>query len=165
MRASLVIVPRAGPYDRQMTYRTVEQLGDLPDQPILAVLATRREDDSILLSPVWFLGATAASTSACRSAIPSCAISRATPRHDRRRRERRRRARARGDGHRDRSADEARELGRALAIKYLGEEEGSRYADALGGGVRVRVEGRIRAWDYADLEYWSGSAKLAQPPD
>jgi PPOX class probable F420-dependent enzyme len=31
-----------------------KDLGDLLEQPILAILATRRQDDSILLSPVWF---------------------------------------------------------------------------------------------------------------
>jgi PPOX class probable F420-dependent enzyme len=31
-----------------------DDLGDLLDQPIIAVLATRRADDTILLSPVWF---------------------------------------------------------------------------------------------------------------
>ena len=29
-------------------------LGDLLEQPLIAVLATRRKDDSIMLSPVWF---------------------------------------------------------------------------------------------------------------
>ena len=31
-----------------------EDLGDLLEQPLIAVLATRRTDDSIMLSPVWF---------------------------------------------------------------------------------------------------------------
>ena len=31
-----------------------EDLGDLLDQPLIAVLATRRKDDTIMLSPVWF---------------------------------------------------------------------------------------------------------------
>ncbi len=31
-----------------------DDLGDLLEQPIIAVLATRRADDTILLSPVWF---------------------------------------------------------------------------------------------------------------
>jgi PPOX class probable F420-dependent enzyme len=31
-----------------------EDLGDFVEQPLVAVLATRRQDDSILLSPVWF---------------------------------------------------------------------------------------------------------------
>jgi PPOX class probable F420-dependent enzyme len=32
----------------------VDDLGDLLDQPLIAILATRREDDTIMLSPVWF---------------------------------------------------------------------------------------------------------------
>jgi PPOX class probable F420-dependent enzyme len=32
----------------------IEELGDLLEQPLIAVLATRRADDSIMLSPVWF---------------------------------------------------------------------------------------------------------------
>jgi PPOX class probable F420-dependent enzyme len=31
-----------------------DDLGDLLEQPLIAVLATRRADDSIMLSPVWF---------------------------------------------------------------------------------------------------------------
>jgi PPOX class probable F420-dependent enzyme len=31
-----------------------DDLGDLLDQPIIAVLATRRADDTTMLSPVWF---------------------------------------------------------------------------------------------------------------
>jgi PPOX class probable F420-dependent enzyme len=33
---------------------TIADLGDLLEQPLIAVLATRRKDDSIMLSPVWF---------------------------------------------------------------------------------------------------------------
>lgn len=32
----------------------IDELGDLLEQPLIAVLATRRTDDSIMLSPVWF---------------------------------------------------------------------------------------------------------------
>jgi PPOX class probable F420-dependent enzyme len=31
-----------------------DDVGDLLEQPLIAVLATRRADDSIMLSPVWF---------------------------------------------------------------------------------------------------------------
>jgi PPOX class probable F420-dependent enzyme len=31
-----------------------DDLGDLLEQPIIAVLATRRKDDTTMLSPVWF---------------------------------------------------------------------------------------------------------------
>ena len=33
---------------------TLDDIGDLLDQPIVAVLATYRKDGSVLLSPVWF---------------------------------------------------------------------------------------------------------------
>jgi PPOX class probable F420-dependent enzyme len=33
---------------------SIEDLGDLLDQPIVAVLATYRRDGSVMLSPVWF---------------------------------------------------------------------------------------------------------------
>lgn len=31
-----------------------DDVGDLLDEPLIAVLATRRADDTIMLSPVWF---------------------------------------------------------------------------------------------------------------
>jgi PPOX class probable F420-dependent enzyme len=31
-----------------------EDVGDLLEQPLIAVLATRRKDDTVMLSPVWF---------------------------------------------------------------------------------------------------------------
>jgi PPOX class probable F420-dependent enzyme len=33
---------------------TIDDLGDLLEQPIVAVLATYRQDGSVMLSPVWF---------------------------------------------------------------------------------------------------------------
>jgi PPOX class probable F420-dependent enzyme len=33
---------------------TADDLGDLLEQPLIAVLATRRRDDTVMLSPVWF---------------------------------------------------------------------------------------------------------------
>jgi PPOX class probable F420-dependent enzyme len=38
---------------RVRTNLTVEDLGDLLDRPIVAVIATYRKDGSVLLSPVW----------------------------------------------------------------------------------------------------------------
>ena len=32
----------------------IDDLGDLLEQPLIAVLATRRRDDTVMLSPVWF---------------------------------------------------------------------------------------------------------------
>ena len=37
-----------------LTNRSAEDLADVLDQPLIAVLATRRPDDTILLSPVWY---------------------------------------------------------------------------------------------------------------
>jgi PPOX class probable F420-dependent enzyme len=137
-----------------MTYRTVEQLGDLPDQPILAVLATRRDDDSILLSPVWFLW---------RDGGFDVGVPEGDPKLRHLARDPRVSIVIAENGGIGRGLevtgiatvheDPERALGRALSIKYLGPEEGARYADALGGGVQVRIEGRVRAWDYADLEH------------
>jgi hypothetical protein len=49
--------------------------------------------------------------------------------------------------------DQDRAVGRRLSVRYMGELEGNRYADSLQPGVLIRIEGRIRAWDFADLEY------------
>lgn len=38
-------------------------LGDLLEQPLIGVLATRRSDDTTMLSPVWLTGTTASSAS------------------------------------------------------------------------------------------------------
>jgi PPOX class probable F420-dependent enzyme len=137
-----------------VTYRTVDELGDLPDQPILAVLATRRDDDSVLLSPVWFLWRDGGFDVGVPAGDPKLRHLARDPRVT---------IVVAENGGIGRglevtgtaavAPDDSRVLGRALAIKYLGEEEGSRYADALGAGLHVRIEGRIRAWDYAELEY------------
>jgi PPOX class probable F420-dependent enzyme len=137
-----------------MTYRSVEELGDLLDLPINAVLATRREDDSVLLSPVWF---------DWREGGFDVGVPHGDPKLRHIARDPRVSIVVFENGGVGRglevtgtatvSEDEGRVVGRRLSIKYLGEEEGARYADALGPGTHVRVEGRIRAWDYADLEY------------
>ena len=33
---------------------TAADVADLLEQPLIAVLATRRKDDTVMLSPVWF---------------------------------------------------------------------------------------------------------------
>jgi PPOX class probable F420-dependent enzyme len=138
-----------------VTYRTVDQLGDLVDQPINAVLATRRTDGTTLLSPVWFMW---------RDGGFDVGI----PAGDRKLEHLARDPQVsilifenggvgRGlevTGHAVVEPDPGRALGRELSIKYLGEEEGLRYFETIAtSGWRVRIEGRIRAWDYADLEY------------
>lgn len=136
-----------------MTYRTVEELGDLPDQPINAILATRRADDTVLLSPVWFLW---------RDGGFDIGIPRGDPKLTHLARDPRVTILISENGGVGRGLevtgtatvidDEDREVGRQLSVKYLGERVGNEYADRLGPGTYVRIEGRIRAWDYADLE-------------
>src|SRR3954469_9433765 len=130
----------------------VDELGDLLDQPLLAVLATYRRDGSVLLSPVWhewdggaFVIATGtgnvkvqhvrrdprASVVVCEHAPPYRGI------------EVRGRARLVAGG--------AAEAGRRIAIRYLGETEGAAKADAYADDVLVRVEpGLVRTWDFRD---------------
>jgi hypothetical protein len=48
-------------------------------------------------------------------------------------------------------AEDAAETGRRIAIRYLGEAEGTAKAEAYGDDVLIRIEpGFVRAWDFAD---------------
>jgi len=127
-------------------------LGDLLEQPVLAVLATYRRDGGALLSPVWhewaegaFLVATGsngvkarhvrhdprAGIVVCEHAPPYRGI------------EVRGRAQLLTDG----AADTARRI----AIRYLGESEGAAKAEQYADDVLIRIEpGVVRAWDFGD---------------
>jgi PPOX class probable F420-dependent enzyme len=129
-----------------------EDLGDLLDRPLGAVLATRREDGSLLLSPVWHEWHDGGFTVATSSDDVKVAHLRRDPQasvlvyeHE----PPYRGIEVRGDaeiGH-----DAGGETGRRLAIRYLGEEEGARFADRWQDDTLIRVEpGRLRAWDFAD---------------
>ena len=136
-----------------MTYRTVEELGDLVDQPLNAILATRRDDETILLSPVWFIWRDGGFDIGIPSGDPKLRHLARDPRVT---------ILVSENGGVGRGLevtgtatvmdDDDRVVGRQLSIKYLGERVGNTYADRLGPGTYVRIEGRIRAWDYADLE-------------
>ena len=136
-----------------MTYRTVEELGDLVDQPLNAILATRRADDTVLLSPVWFIWRDGGFDIGVPSGDPKLKHLARDPRVT---------ILVSENGGIGRGLeitgtatvmdDDDRVVGRQLSIKYLGERVGNEYADRLGPGTYVRIEGRIRAWDYADLE-------------
>jgi PPOX class probable F420-dependent enzyme len=130
----------------------VEDLGDLLELPLLAVLATYRRDGSVLLSPVWhewhaggFHVATngdgvkvrhlrhdpRASLVVCEQTPPYRGI------------ELRARAELRTDG--------AAAIARRIAIRYLGETEGAAQAERLADDVVLRLEpGDLRAWDFTD---------------
>ena len=130
----------------------VDELGDLLELALLAVLATYRQDGSVLLSPVWhewrdggFSVATSqagvkgrqlrrdsrASIVVCEHAPPYRGV------------ELRCRAKLVTDG--------LSAVVRRIAARYLGEPAGEAYADGGSDDLLVRLEpGALRAWDFTD---------------
>lgn len=138
---------------------TPEDLGDLLELPLLAVLATYRRDGTVLLSPVWHEwrdGGFDVMTSSRdgkaghlhrdpRASIVVC-----------------------DDGPPYRGIDppyrgiEIRTTARLsrledgsvvsrIAARYLGQEAGERYAETAGDDLLIRLEpGKVRAWDFSD---------------
>ncbi len=130
----------------------IDDLGDLVELPLLAVLATYRRDGTMLLSPVWhewrdggFEVVTGshdvkaahlrrdprASIVVCEHAPPyrgvevrcEAALLTAVP------------------------ADAVRRI----ASRYLGAQAGAAYAESAGDDLLIRLEpGDLRAWDFAD---------------
>jgi PPOX class probable F420-dependent enzyme len=131
---------------------TVEQLGDLLELRLLAVLATYRRDGAVLLSPVWhewrdggFNVVTGgddvkavhlrrdprASIVVCEPSLPYRGI------------EVRCRAQL--------VTTDVGEAVRRIASRYLGGETGAEYAATAGDDLLIRLEpGDLRAWDFAD---------------
>jgi PPOX class probable F420-dependent enzyme len=131
---------------------TPEQLGDLLELPLLAVLATYRRDGTVLLSPVWhewrdggFDVVTAqrdgkaghlrrdprASIVVCDHAPPYRGIElRTTARLH---------------------PLESASIVRRIASRYLGSEAGERYAQDGDDDLLIRLEpGELRGWDFTD---------------
>ncbi|HKD95370.1 MAG TPA: TIGR03618 family F420-dependent PPOX class oxidoreductase [Gaiellaceae bacterium] len=128
-------------------------LGDLLEQPLVAVLGTYRKDGGVLLSPVWhqwrdggfdvIVGPNdvklqhlrrdpRASIVVYESEVPYRGL------------ELRGEARLLPEG--------ASEALASMAVRYLGPENGRAYAEASAGtGVLVRLApGQLRGWDFAD---------------
>jgi PPOX class probable F420-dependent enzyme len=134
----------------------VEDLGDLLELPLVAVLATYRRNGDVLLSPVWHEwreGGFSVVTSGGdvkvahlrRDPRASLVVCEQVPPY--RGVEVRCRARLVAEG--------AHETARRLAVRYLGEARGAAYADAATDDTLVRLEpGELRAWDFSD-EDWS----------
>ncbi len=129
-------------------------LGDLLEQPLVAVLATYRREGSVLLSPVWHrwrdggfdVVASAGDDIKVRhlKSDPRASIIVYEHAWPYRGIELRAEARILAAG--------AEEAVLDMAIRYLGREEGTAYAANAGGGTLIRLErGTIRAWDFSNL--------------
>jgi PPOX class probable F420-dependent enzyme len=130
----------------------VDDLGDLLELPLLAVLATHRRDGTVLLSPVWhewrdggFVVATSSDNVKARhlrhDPRAGIVVCEQTPPY--RGIELRGSARLTNEG--------ADETPRRIATRYLGEAEGAAKAAEYGDDLLIRLEpGVLRAWDFSD---------------
>jgi PPOX class probable F420-dependent enzyme len=130
----------------------VEDLGDLLELPLLAVLATYRRDGTVLLSPVWHewrdSGFSVVTSSdglkvrhLRRNPAASLVVCEATPPY--RGIEVRCTVRFVTVG--------VQEAARRIAVRYLGAEAGAAYAAAIADDLVLRLDPEaIRAWDFAD---------------
>ena len=135
------------------TNLTVEDLGDLLDRPLVAVLATMRMDGTVLLSPVyhewrdggfniWVEQQNVKARHLRRDPRATILVAESDP--PLRAVEVRGRARLIEDG--------VSETALRIVSRYEGLEDAAADVEALrGADVIVRIEpGDIRAWDYAD---------------
>jgi PPOX class probable F420-dependent enzyme len=130
---------------------TVADLGDLIEQPLLAVLATHRRDGTVLLSPVWhewrdggFDVVTGSGDVKAkhlrRDPRASIVVCEHSPPY-------------RGLEIRAVAQLIEAEPGtvRRIASRYLGEEGGAAYAGSAADDLVIRLEpGDLRAWDFTD---------------
>jgi len=128
------------------------ELGDLLELPLVAVLATYRENGGVLLSPVWHRWHDGAFEVAIgpkdvklrhlrRDPRASIVVYEHQPPY--------RGLEARGEARL--VSESASEALRSMAVRYLGPEDGPAYAESAGDGVLVRLEpDELRGWDFAD---------------
>jgi PPOX class probable F420-dependent enzyme len=131
---------------------TPDDLGDLLELPLVAVLATYRRDGTVLLSPVWhewhdngFNVVTGRGNVKAghlrRDPRASIVVYYDGPPY----RGLELRARA------NLSIPDDRSIVRRIAERYLGPEAGEQYAESAGDDLLIRLEpGELRAWDFAD---------------
>lgn len=134
---------------------TMDDLGDLAELRLLAVLATYRQDSTVLLSPVWHewreggFGVVTGSRNVKaahlrRDPRASIVLCEHSPPY-------------RGVEVRciaqlvTAGVDDAV---RRIASRYLGREAGTAYADGGSDDLLIRLEpGELRAWDFADQAF------------
>jgi PPOX class probable F420-dependent enzyme len=131
----------------------IEDLGDLVELPLLAVLATYRRDGSVLLSPVWHEyhqgGFNVCTTDGetktqhlRRDPRAVLVVAEPVPPY--------RGVEVTADAVLV-SEDVAVTVER-VAVRYLGETAGRAYAPSAPDNIVIRLEpGRVRAWDFVDL--------------
>ncbi|MEQ8662479.1 MAG: PPOX class F420-dependent oxidoreductase [Gammaproteobacteria bacterium] len=131
-----------------------DDLGDLLDAPLLAILATRRADGTTLLSPVWheWRGGSfwvvieaddVKSRHVRRDPRVSLIVAEQTPPY--------RSLEARGNAVLSRPA-ELGEVVTRIAVRYLGAARGHAWAQAMDweGELLQLTPTRTRGWDYRD---------------
>jgi PPOX class probable F420-dependent enzyme len=129
----------------------MEDLGDLAELPLLAVLATYRRDGTVLLSPVWHEWREGGFSVVTSSQDVKAAHLRRDPRasivvceHS---------PPYRGievRGHARLVTAGVGDAVQRIASRYLGREAGAGYASTASDDLLIRVEpGELRAWDFA----------------
>jgi PPOX class probable F420-dependent enzyme len=130
----------------------VDDLGDLVELPLLAVLATYRRDGTVLLSPIWHEWRDGGFQMVTSSGDVKAAHLRRDPRasivvcgHT---------LPYRGvevRGQAQLSTEGAEDAVRRIASRYLGAEDGAAYAETAPDDLVIRLQpGELRAWDFAD---------------
>jgi PPOX class probable F420-dependent enzyme len=131
---------------------TPEELGDLFELPLLAVLATHRQDGSVMLSPVWHEWRDGGFTVATRTSDGKVKHLRRDPRANIVVCEHvppYRGIEVRCDVRLVTEDVEATTF--RIASRYLGSEGATAYVEAGGDDLLVRLEpGVLRTWDFAD---------------
>jgi PPOX class probable F420-dependent enzyme len=130
----------------------VDDLGNLVDLPLLAVLATYRRDGTVLLSPVWHEWRDGGFQVITRSRDVKVAHLRRDPRASivlcehappYRGVEVRCQVKLITEG--------VSVAVRRIASRYLGDETGAAYADSGADDLLIRLQpGELRAWDFVD---------------
>jgi PPOX class probable F420-dependent enzyme len=129
-----------------------EDLGDLLDRPLVAVLATYRRDGSVLLSPVWHEWRDGGFDVVTGGKDVKIGHLRRDPRANIVLYEHEppyRGIEVRGEA--SLHSDGVPEAVKRIATRYLGPEGGAAYAESGGDDTLIRLEpGHLRAWDFSD---------------
>ena len=127
-----------------------DDLGDLLEQPLVAVLATYRGDGTVLLSPVWHewrdggfnvvtSGGGAKVSHLRRDPRAAIVVCESRPPF--------RGIEVQGEARLETIGGAVRRI----ATRYLGEREGAAYTQRSEDDTLIRLApGRLRAWDFAD---------------